>query len=250
MDQSMDYEWFQIYESDHLLRRKQRIQYEENYAAQDLNCRHQYEYELITNMVNTAMKAGMEKEDLIKMVGREFEAFYADMREDKRRLRENFQQRRENFQKIEQEFFNGKDAEEETIEEDEEEVLKEEACQQPDELAQSEEAEQSIEPDQKNEELAQSAPKPICLNPSTLDTANSSFSVGGYSVAAQSAGKYRYLNPSTLDNTNHEKQVASPPYPAQSENRKPSPQKPNIRILKQQPHRPFYTAIANKRRRH
>ncbi len=153
MDQSMDYEWFQIYESDHLLRRKQRIQYEENYAAQNLNCRHQYEYEIISNMVNTAMKACMEKEDLIKMVGREFEAFYADMREDKRRLRENFQQRRDNFQKIEQEFFNEEDAaendevendakevakaaaeEEETEEvakaEVTEEVVKEEACQQ------------------------------------------------------------------------------------------------------------------------
>ena len=231
MDQSMDHEWFQIYESDHLLRRKQRIQYEENYAAQNLNSRHQYEYELISNMVNTALKVGMEKEDLIKLVGGEFEAFYADLREDKRRLKENFRQRRENFMKIEQEFFNEKDPEEETAAEVAKsevaaEVVKEEANQQSEEDSRDTEIplsrnpeNQRLNPSTLDSAAAQSEDESQCLNLSTLDSA-----------AAQSAVKAQHLNPSTIDP-------------------KPSPPKPNIRHLRQQQRRPFYTAIANKRRR-
>ena len=105
MGDSMDHDWFKIYESDHLLRRKQRIQFEENYAFQELNYRQQCEWNTLANMVKTAKNAGMEPEDLIKLMRGEFEAFHADASEDKRRLRDNFRQRRENFQKIEQEYF-------------------------------------------------------------------------------------------------------------------------------------------------
>ena len=256
MDQSMDHEWFQIYESDHLLRRKQRIQYEENYAAQNLNSRHQYEYELISNMVNTALKVGMDKEDLIKLVGGEFEAFYADLREDKRRLKENFRQRRENFMKIEQEFFNEEDA----AEEDAAEVAKEEAEEVKEETAKAEVEEANKQSDEETQNTdipisrcpenphlnpstldsatAQSEDEPQCLNLSTLDPAAAQSEDESQclnpstldSAAAHSAGKNQHLNPSTIDP-------------------KPSPQKPNIRHLRQQQRRPFYTAIANRRRR-
>ena len=250
MDQSMDHEWFQIYESDHLLRRKQRIQYEENYAAQNLNSRHQYEYELISNMVNTAWKVGMEKKDLIKLVGGEFEAFYADLREDKRRLKENFQQRRENFMKIEQEFFNEKDPEEETTAEVAKtevaaEVVKEEANQQSEEDSRDTDIPISrcpenphLNPSTLDSATAQSEDESQCLNPSTLDSA-----------AAQSEDESQCLNPSTLDSAAAQSAVKAQSLKASTIDPKPSPQKPNIRLLRQQQRRPFYTAIANKRRR-
>ncbi len=163
----------------------------------------------------------------------------------------------------------------------EEVVVKEEANQQPEEVSQNTEIPISQYPEEAsvNPSPANAASNTIRLNSSTLDTANPSSIVGGDSVAAHSTGKNQHqnsstldtpapafslektsdtaqsapepirLNPSTLDTANHEKKEAEPPYPAQFENQKTSPPKPNIRHLRQQQHRPFYTAISNKRRR-
>ena len=210
----------------------------------------------------------MDGEDVKQMIYKRVDEFFNEQRNDKNRVRENFQQRRENFMKIEQEFFNEQDDQEEPKRQAQEETCTEQA-EQYIEPAQNAGCQKIVELTQPSDGLnnsttstnptgevggascpAQSAAEAQRLNPSTLDTPSPSFSVGGDSVTAQSAAEAQRLNPSTLDNTNHEKQVAGILYPAQSENRKPSPQKPNIRILKQQQHRPFYTAIANKCRRH
>ena len=289
MDQSMDHEWFQMYESDHLLRRKQRIEHEENYAIQDINSQYSYEWQMIHDACAQFNRLGMDGEDVKKMIFKRVDEFFNEQRNDKDRVRENFQQRRDNFMKIEQEFFNEQDAAEEGTEE----VAKEVAAEE-EETVKVEEANQQSEKDSHNTKIpisqypeeasvnpspANAASNTIRLNSSTLDTANPSFILGGDSVAAHSAGKNQHqnsstldtpapsfsientsdtaqsapepirLNPSTLDTANHEKKEAEPPYPAQSEKQKTSPQKPNIRHLRQQQHRPFYTAIANKRRR-
>ena len=150
--------------------------------------------------------------------------------------------------KIEQEFFNEQDDQEEPKQQAQEETCTEQA-EQYIEPAQNAGCQKIVELNQPSDGLdnsttstnptgevggascpAQSAAEAQRLNPSTLDTPSPSFSAGGDSVTAQSAAEAQRLNPSTLDP-------------------KTSPQKPNIRLLKQQQHRPFYTAIANRRHR-
>ena len=222
MDQNMDHEWFQMYESDHLLRRKQRIEHEENYAIQDVNSQYAFEWQMIHDACAQFNKLGMngeeEKEMLLKRIG----DFFNEQKNEKDKVREIFQQRRENFKRVEQEFFNEENEAEETEEVTTEEA-KAEANKQSDEPVQSEEKAQVEECNPLSE---QEKPR---LNPSTLDTPTPSFSVGGASGTAKSAAESQHLNPSTLD---------------------PKPSS-NLRLLKQQqrPHRPFYSTIANKRRR-
>ena len=237
MDQSMDHEWFQIYESDHLLRRKQRIEHEENYAIQDINSQYSYEWQMIHDACAQFNRLGMDGEDVKQMILKRVDEFFNEHRNDKNRVKENFRQRRENFMKIEQDFFNEEDAAaEETAAEKESETAEKEDVEnlQSDQKAQSEESALQPEEDSRNTQIPMSQypeeasvnPSPAnaasnsnCLNPSTLDSA-----------AAQSEDESQCLNPSTIDP-------------------KPSSQKPYIRHLRQQQHRPFYTAIANKRRR-
>ena len=264
MDQSMDHEWFQMYECDHLLRRKQRIEHEENYAIQDINSQYSYEWQMIHDACAQFNRLGMDGEDVKKMIFKRVDEFFNEQRNDKDRVRENFQKRRDNFMKIEQEFFNEQDAAEEGTEEVEkaeetEEVVKEEANQQSEKDSHNTKIPISQYPEEAsvNPSPANAASNTIRLNSSTLDTANPSSIVGGDSSfslektsdTAQSAPEPIRLNPSTLDTANHEKKEADPPYPAQFKNQKTSPQKPNIRHLRQPHHGPFYTAIANKRRR-
>jgi hypothetical protein len=238
MDQSMDHEWFQMYESDHLLRRKQRIEHEENYAIQDINSQYSYEWQMIHDVCAQFNRLGMDGEDVKQMIYKRVDEFFNEQRNDKNRVRENFQQRRDNFMKIEQEFFNEQDDQEEPKRQ-----AQEETC--------TEQAEQYIEPAQnagcqKIVELNQPSDG---LNNSTTST-NPTGEVGGASCPAQSAAEAQRLNPSTLDTPSPSFSIGGDSVTAQSEEQKPSLQKPNIRLLKQQQHRPFYTAIANKRRRH
>ena len=245
MDQSMDHEWFQMYECDHLLRRKQRIEHEENYAIHDINSQYSYEWQMIHDACAQFNRLGMDGEDVKQMILKRVDEFFNEHRNDKNRVKENFRQRRENFMKIEQDFFKEEDAAaEETAAEKESETAEKEDVEnlQSDQKAQSEESALQPEEDSRNTQIPMSQypeeasvnPSPAnaasnsnCLNPSTLDSA-----------AAQSAVKVQCLNPSTLDSA-----------ASQSAKQKPSSQKSKLRYLKQQQRRPFYTAIANKRHR-
>ena len=264
MDQSMDHEWFQMYECDHLLRRKQRIKHEENYAIQDINSQYSYEWQMIHDACAQFNRLGMDGEDVKQMIYKRVDEFFNEQRKDKDRVRENFQQRRENFMKIEQEFFNEQDAEEEETEEVEkaevaEEVVKEEACQQPKEDSRNTEIPISQYPEEATVKPApaNAASNTICLNPSTLDSGAAQSEVKSQclnpstldSAAAQSAVKSQCLNPSTLDSAAAQSEDESQCLNPSTLDPKPSSQKPCIRHLRQQQHRPFYTAIANQRRR-
>ena len=83
--------------------------------------------------------------------------------------------------------------------------------------------------------------------PSTLDNTTQTSEAGDAPCPTQSASETQILNPSTLDNVAQVSRVSEDSDTVQSEEQKPTPPKTNLRPYKQQQHRPFYAAIANKR---
>ncbi len=87
------------------------------------------------------------------------------------------------------------------------------------------------------------------LKTSTLENTAQTSKKGDAPCPTQSASETQILNPSTLDNVAQVSRVSEDSDTVQSEEQKPTLAKTNLRPYKQQQHRPFYAAIANKRRR-